>query len=569
MNDRIRRSGLVIALLILSLGLGACGGGKGAHSFPGVNVSAGEDQTVQGSRAVTLFASSDADNQRYRWTLESKPAASRLSTADISGADSATATFAPDVPGDYVLKVTLNTDHGTASDTVKVTCTVGVEAGADRTVFGNRTVKLHADSNAPKPAYHWRFVSKPDDSHAVIAGADGADARFTPDVSGAYTLKVGVDGAADTVTITAEHVWHAGAKPEFSEEEASGTSLAFAPDGVPYVAYRDEDEGGRVRVARFEHGHWESVGGGPASKGEAFYVSLAMAGNAAPCVAYTDVGDAGRDGVTVECYRKGRWSVLGKRGFSAGEAQYVSLAAARDGTPYVAYQDFGPNGKGGATVRRFKNGRWLALGKQGFSPSRATYLSLALAPDGTPYLAYRDYEDVHAGASMAKFENGKWRLVGNRGFSAAAVRFVSLAFAPDGTPYVAYEDGGPEHPSSVKKFNGRRWAYVGENWFTTGEAEFNVIAVAPDGTPYMAYQDEVHRGASVRKFDGKKWLFVGRPGFSRGEAEGLSFAISPKGVLFVSYRDGDDKDRVKVMSHAGSWSAVGAAISSGEEQDKD
>ncbi len=571
MFDRTRCYGLVFAVLMLPLGLGGCGDGadKNPHSSPDLSVSAGADQTVQGSRTATLFASSDADNQRYRWTLESKPDASRLTTTDIAGANSATARFTPDVPGDYVLKVTLDTGHGTASDTVKISSTVGVTAGADRTVFGNQTVELHAASNAINPAYRWSFVSRPHDSKAAIGGDDSADASFTPDVSGIYKLQVKVSGAADSTTITAEHVWHAGSEPEFKEEQANGTSLALASN-TPYVAYREEDDGGKIHVKKFDRRHWGLVGDEAASLGEAFYVSLALAGNGVPCVAYADFSAEGRGGVTVRQFDQGKWMTLGKPGFSGGEAEYISLAAGRDGTLYVAYQDFSPAGRGGVTVRQFKDGQWVTLGKPGFSPGRATYVSLAIAPDGMPYVAYRDHKDVHAGASAESFDGKQWYAVGNRGFSAGAVRFVALAVAPDGMPYVAYEDGGPDHPSSVKKFNRRQWAYVGANWFTTGEAEFNVIAVAPDGTPYMAYQDEVHQGASVRKFGGKQWQFVGHAGFSRGEAEGISFAIAYKNRLFLSYRDGDDKDQVKVMTFTGKrWSKLGDALSSGDDEDKD
>ncbi|MGH8225779.1 MAG: PKD domain-containing protein [Gammaproteobacteria bacterium] len=573
MFDRTRRYGLVFALLMLPLALGACGGSadKSAHSSSGLSVSAGADQTVRGAQRVTLFASSDADNQRYSWTLESKPDASRLATANIAGANSATATLTPDAPGVYVLKVMLDTGHGTTSDTVKVTSTVGVTAGADQTVFGNQPVTLHAITNAINPAYRWSFVSKPHDSKAAIGGADSADAGFTPDASGIYKLQVGVgNGAAnDTVTITAEHVWHAGAEPEFNEEQANGSSLALAANAEPYVAYRESDDGGKIHVKHYERGHWELVGSTPASTGEAFYVSLALANKGAPCVAYADFGKAGRGGVTVRQFEKGKWITLGEPGFSGGEAEYISLAAARDGTLYVAYQDFSAAGRGGVTVRQFKNGHWILLGKPGFSPGRATYVSLAIAPNGTPYVAYRDYQDVHAGVSAESFDGKQWYAVGNRGFSAGAIRFVSLAVAPDGTPYVAYEDGGPDHPSSVKKLNRRQWAYVGGNWFTTGESEFNVIAIASDGTPYMAYQDEVHRGASVRKFDGKQWRFVGHAGFSKGEAEGISFAIAHKNRLFISYRDGGDKDKVKVMTFAGKhWTALGDAVSAGDDEDE-
>jgi hypothetical protein len=44
------------------------------------------------------------------------------------------------------------------------------------------------------------------------------------------------------------------------------------------------------------------------------------------------------------------WKVVGSGGFSAGEADYISIAVDGSGVPYVAYQDV-TNGK--ATVMKF------------------------------------------------------------------------------------------------------------------------------------------------------------------------------------------------------------------------
>jgi hypothetical protein len=96
------------------------------------------------------------------------------------------------------------------------------------------------------------------------------------------------------------------------------------------------------------------------------------------------------------------WVVVGSAGFSTGEAQYLSLSFAPDGTPYVAYQD-GSNGK--AIVMRFKGTAWETVGSAGFSAGGAAYTTLGFTPDGTPYVAYEDYGNSYK-ATVMKLASG-------------------------------------------------------------------------------------------------------------------------------------------------------------------
>ena len=158
------------------------------------------------------------------------------------------------------------------------------------------------------------------------------------------------------------------------------------------------------------------------------------------------------------------WSVVGTAGFSAGAADYTSLAIRPNtGAPYLAYKDAANSEK--ATVTTFTNGAWKPVGSvapsgagfsdqsRGFSAGRADYISLAMHPTtGAPYVAYTDYANSGK-ATVMTFTDGAWSLVGSRGFSAGSTKYTSLAMHPStGAPYVAYQDGGNSGKATVMTF---------------------------------------------------------------------------------------------------------------------
>ncbi|MDN5865437.1 MAG: hypothetical protein L0I62_09555 [Gammaproteobacteria bacterium] len=590
MFDRIGRLAPAAGIIALAAALAACNG----NPSPGGGIDAGPDQVVTGRSSVTLSAVAgtilqgfSSGNREFHWRFASTPARSALTNADIQGADSAVARFTPDVAGVYVVQLTARTEQGAVEDTVEVTSRPTVEAGPDRTVYGNEPITLQARSNVADPSYTWSFAARPEGSSATLDGAASATAGFTPDVPGVYRVQVGLaDGAAsDTVAIRAEHVWQPGVLPEASTritgaaaQMGKATSLALAPDGTLYIAFRDEREDARAVVKRLDGEKWTKLGDEPVSTSHARFTSLAVSPQGNPVVAFQDFGAQARGGITVRRFAEGKWTTLGEPGFSVGEAEYVSLAIAPDGTLWVAYQDFSNEGAGGATVQKFDGETWQTVGRAGFSEDKARYISLAIAPDGTPWVGFQDFADHRHGASVYTFDGKRWYAPGGAGLSPDTAAFVSLAIAPDGTPWIMFEDNGHEFPGSVEKFDGDHWTYVGKSWMTRGAAEFDTIAIAPDGTPYVAYQDELNEGISVQKFDGKGWEYVGQPGFSRGEAEGVALAIAGDGTLYVSWvgeaggegaeadEDGEEKEAVSVRRFDGKrWVSAGGTVDAWDE----
>lgn len=87
---------------------------------------------------------------------------------------------------------------------------------------------------------------------------------------------------------------------------------------------------------------------------------------------------------------------------------------------------------------------WTAVGGPGLSSSQVYCTSLAIAADGTPYVAYQDMFNGFK-ATVMKYtgaDDTGWEAVGSPGFSAGAISDTSLAIDSGGMPYVAYKDWG-------------------------------------------------------------------------------------------------------------------------------
>ena len=181
------------------------------------DANAGADQNATAGSVVTLqgSASSDPDGDplTFQWRSLSAPDGT---TVSLSGAATAQATFTPSVAGVYEFELTVSDGELAARDTVRVTVAAAnrapvVDAGADQsvTVGAQSTVTATAtDPDGDPLTYAWTVESRPEGSTAALSATDTPSVSLTPDIAGAYVLRVTVsDGRggedSDEVTITA------------------------------------------------------------------------------------------------------------------------------------------------------------------------------------------------------------------------------------------------------------------------------------------------------------------------------------------------------------------------------
>lgn len=189
------------------------------------NANAGVDQGGLLGNLVQLdgSASFDVDSSpsplSYQWAFISTPAGSSVANNNISNRNTVSASFMPDVAGEYILE--LEADDGKDTDTDRVVITVSTmdlkpnaNAGADQSLATCSLVNLDATASmdpdsSPQPiTFSWHIMSAPSGSTLLannLQNRDSANASFTPDRKGAYVLEVEVnDGenvSSDSVLI--------------------------------------------------------------------------------------------------------------------------------------------------------------------------------------------------------------------------------------------------------------------------------------------------------------------------------------------------------------------------------
>ena len=334
----------------------------------------------------------------------------------------------------------------------------------------------------------------------------------------------------------------------FSAGAASETSLALDKNNVPYVAYEDGANGYKVTVMKYNGAAWETVGSAGFSAGLSVGEDLVLDKNNVPYVAYDDGANGYK--ATVMKYNGATWETVGPADFSNDAAWYLSLALDSHGTPYVAYTQLSSSPENNrATVMKFNGTGWVPVGVPYFTPVSASYLSLKLDKNDTPYVAYRD--GPYRGAVVMKYDNGVWANVGSPFFSDGNEIGNSLALDSSNMPYVAYQDKNSR--VMVKMYNGTDWVTVGSPEFSLSMIYYPYLVLDSNDTPYVAYIEQgtlgIDKSATVMKYTGGAWVPVGSAGFSPYTTWSLSLALDSNGTPYVSYEDGSQGNHTTVMKY--------------------
>lgn len=302
-------------------------------------------------------------------------------------------------------------------------------------------------------------------------------------------------------------------------------SIAIAPDGTPYVAWEDysnQNENDEIYVRVWNGTNWAEIGTGSASSGGisnnaglSERASVAVAPNGTPYLAWRD-DTTGNEEIYVRVWNGSNWAEVGASSASgggisnnSGDSRVPSLAIAPDGTPYIVWDDLTP-GDREIYIRMWNGSNWAEVGvgsANGLGISNNSGLSsspsLSFSPTGTPYVAWMDYAGGNPEIYIRFWTGSSWAELGpgsasgggisNSGNSSAP----SLALAQNGTPYVAWSEYVLTNTEIyIRRWNGSAWEEVGAGSASDGGITNNPgisesvsLAIAPEGVPYLSWSD--------------------------------------------------------------------------------
>ena len=195
------------ALTLFALGCGSPADPE-QSSDPGCDLQADGGGNVAAGLGTTVLLTASAEcTGRWAWTLEHVPVGSALSDSDLADNHSSTAyatSFTPDVPGTYVLGVSVSDgDRFGPMDIVVVDVGAGdqppvADCGSPVGRQAGESVALDAsgsfDPEGAALEFDWVLAGVPACSSLQkedIAG--GEDAVLVPDCDGVYTVALSVD----------------------------------------------------------------------------------------------------------------------------------------------------------------------------------------------------------------------------------------------------------------------------------------------------------------------------------------------------------------------------------------
>jgi hypothetical protein len=326
--------------------------------------------------------------------------------------------------------------------------------------------------------------------------------------------------------------------------------------GRPVVVWSEFDGYRRyLAVQAWSGSKWQALGEGPGVRvvdSSPSWPAVAVDARGRPVVAWTDTSAEGGDrDVYVSRWEGQRWVALGKplhiySGYLSA-ARAPSLVLDAEGNPVVAWLE--NNGRtDDVLVWRWNGVTWLPVGDmQRAGPteaeSQAGPVSLVLDPRGRPLVAWQ------AGASPSRifvraWDGSAWRPLGAP-LSAREDTLAgdpSLALAPDGTPYVAWTevDGVTPGQVYVRTWDGTAWKPLSGQGSAAGidRAYSARLAVDPDGVPRLAWVewgDSANGLLHLGRWNGSQWLPEPLPSH-QGQAPAL--AVSSRGQPFLAALEG-------------------------------
>lgn len=351
-----------------------------------------------------------------------------------------------------------------------------------------------------------------------------------------------------------------------STRYAGEVALGIDSAGILYLAY-NSDIDYEIRVFRLIGNVWESAGENNQISTKGRHLDLEFDSSDIPHISYYDIANDRK--ITVKKLLGEIWEPVGAPGIASGDADYVAMDISSEDIPYLVYRDKNRDSK--ATVKRFIDGAWELVGAPGFSDGSVAYCDIALSPDGVPFVTYADYS--RGGRSTIQFfADDQWQFKGNPGQGQDFTYYNQIEFSPSGELYAAFREKQLLDGFGLKvlQFTDTFWSSIG-NSISIGNPEYIDLALGPFEDPLVAYYDDNTSGVVVKTYFPERsdwqtaWESLGIIGASKAVASLSDLAFDAEGRAFLAYQNNDLGDDLSIRKYVNrNWEIVGAEGIAGE-----
>ncbi len=410
---------------------------------------------------------------------------------------------------------------------------------------------------------------------AVISGDVSTSVRIRTK-QGNFSFRLGelaggakafLDGRATAaVTPTAERL----SSEEYEDDEAAVTRVAEGVVAVAWVAYQDRADRVLARIRR--NGAWEQPQEVTTAPADIWRASAAADGQGRLWVFWSQREGTGWD-LWGRMLDSGSWAAPQK--ISAGGSNTFHRAAAtRDGQVVVAWQSAqGALGQAQTDIwMRAWNGSWGDPLRVSESPANDWEPQIAGGPDGQAHVVWDSYHDGNYDVFYRSYANAELGEIEQVTRSPRFQAHATVAVAPDGTPWLAWDESGvnwgkdqgylvtpplgvplhQERSIQVVRRSGAAWAepkselepfYV---YRLHPNFENPQLAFDADGTLTMLFRHWTRQRAHsigarmmwetfLTRFDGEQWSMPVPLGHSQGSIEKRPAIASDGSALIAAW----------------------------------
>ena len=283
--------------------------------------------------------------------------------------------------------------------------------------------------------------------------------------------------------------------------KVSGSHYGFdiALDGALYVAYNDQEatNKGGISVMKFDGSAWSLVGNAGITATTAQYVGIAAVENGVIAAQQNNkAGDFAKRAVVASYWNGSTWtsetpfaSTYARQYIvSNGKEAYILVVNAAKPQDYSIVKTTGVE---------------KSVIAENYLPEGATSgmntadISLTIAPDGTLYMLAPDDVAGVAKMRLSVLKNGTFSTVGGDVIPVSDGAYdrhciVKAAVAPDGTPFVAYNDNSDDNNVYCISLNNdtKQWTVPVKVASGAGTSPDVNIAFTATGIGYISYSDK-------------------------------------------------------------------------------